>query len=381
MLRNLVYMGLTSASALIASGAESPKNSKQSIVPYNVAEKGLPSNVGITTTKFGKGFDKKPFTYTQTPFVVIPPMSDLEISSNYSPMHKSDYDHLINNKDKREIKLTKEGLADFADRIKPNLATIIRSYWSTNDSGEKVQSLDGGGSGTIITPDGFLLTVNHVTEGNTNNYTALSFSKEGEVRLSSLKVVAYSPKRDAALCKLEGSFPDITPMRLRENHIFPNENVIGFNLEYDSPEKVGTEIKIKDKIKTDTINKIFPLVRQDEKGNISLSSFKETMPIIAAWIGSAGEGHFTPIDLAMREGRLNEFKEKQKVTTSKTFEYIVPIYNSLSNPGNSGTACFDTSGAIIGLLSTGDDKENKGQIVSPHTLRELITRYKTQEKK
>lgn len=379
-IRNLAYVGLIGASSLVASGAEKARDNKPQTT-YDLIKEGLPSNIGVTTTKFGIGFDKKPTTYTQTPFVVIPPMTDLKISSDYTPIRQSDYDNLINNKDIKEVKPNKEGLTEFAERIRPNLATIIRSYWSTNDSGERTQNLSGAGSGTIISQDGFLLTVDHVTEGNTNKYTALSFSKDGKVRLSPLKVVAYSPKRDASLCKLEGNFPDITPLGIRENHILPNETVIGLNLEYGPTEDIDKEITSKEKIKRDTINPLFPLVRQDENGNISIYSLNETSPILAAWIGAIGNGRISPIDLAMRQGRLNEFQKEQEVTTGKKFEYLVPVYNALSNPGNSGSATFDTSGNILGLISAGHEKENKTLMVSPHTLRELITKYKSQEPK
>src|SRR5260221_12460546 len=56
------------------------------------------------------------------------------------------------------------------------------------------------GSGVIVSPDGYILTNNHVIEGATDVKVTLSNKKQLQA-----KVIGADPKTDAAVLKIEGS--------------------------------------------------------------------------------------------------------------------------------------------------------------------------------
>src|SRR5487761_238199 len=65
---------------------------------------------------------------------------------------------------------------------------------------------DSLGSGVVVSPDGYILTNNHVIDGATDVRVTLA-----DKRQLKAKVVGTDPKTDIAVLKVEGSdFPDIT---------------------------------------------------------------------------------------------------------------------------------------------------------------------------
>src|SRR5260221_10809903 len=68
------------------------------------------------------------------------------------------------------------------------------------------QREDSLGSGVIVSPDGYILTNNHVVEGATDVRVTLSNKRQLQA-----KVVGADPKTDIAVLKVEGSgYPAIT---------------------------------------------------------------------------------------------------------------------------------------------------------------------------
>lgn len=370
--RNALYAGLIGASALVASGADrTPAHELADIV-----REGIPSNVGVTVTKFGKGFDKKPYVHEQTPFVVIPPITDLTLSPHAAPLRASDYAAFFASPGTNTIPGTKEGLTALASRVRPNLATIVRYQLKTNDTGAVLQHVTGVGSGTLLTSDGFLLTNDHVIGDPAHLYQALSFSTEGDTRWYPLTVCATSPKRDLALGKLAGaSFPDVIPLPLREKHILPHDQLLGLNLEYGQATRMGTELKVgTQKVQTLPFQELPFYLHTEGNTSVLTPSFETVKPLVCMWSGSAGQGPFSPIDSALRGGRLNEFQEKSLTTTGNTYEYLIPCQGK-GEPGNSGSALFDSQGALMGVTSLGHGTDNKMHMVSPHSVRDFLRQY------
>jgi S1-C subfamily serine protease len=67
------------------------------------------------------------------------------------------------------------------------------------DKGKKEKTKIGGGSGFIVSPDGYILTSNHVVEDRTADYTIIV---EADMKLPS-KVVSRDPINDVAILKVE----------------------------------------------------------------------------------------------------------------------------------------------------------------------------------
>jgi S1-C subfamily serine protease len=67
------------------------------------------------------------------------------------------------------------------------------------DKGKKEKTKIGGGSGFIVSPDGYILTSNHVVEDRTADYTIIV---ETDMKLPS-KVVSRDPINDVAILKVE----------------------------------------------------------------------------------------------------------------------------------------------------------------------------------
>jgi len=92
-------------------------------------------------------------------------------------------------------------VTDVARRLSPSVANLRVSRWIR---GRRVQ---GGGSGVVITPDGFVLTSAHVVEGADGGVASLMDGRELTVT-----VVGSDPLSDLAVLRAESG--DLTPAEL-----------------------------------------------------------------------------------------------------------------------------------------------------------------------
>jgi serine protease Do len=83
-----------------------------------------------------------------------------------------------------------------ARRLTPSVANL-----RVRRRGRAGRTLDGGGSGVVVTPDGYMLTSAHVVASSTRNISA-SFADGREMRA---QVVGADPLSDLALLRAEGS--------------------------------------------------------------------------------------------------------------------------------------------------------------------------------
>jgi serine protease Do len=96
-------------------------------------------------------------------------------------------------------------VSSVARRLTPSVANL-----RVRRRGRSGRSQDGGGSGVVVTPDGYMLTSAHVVASSTRNVTA-SFADGREV---GAEVVGADPLSDLALLRADGS--DLTAAELGE---------------------------------------------------------------------------------------------------------------------------------------------------------------------
>jgi S1-C subfamily serine protease len=87
-------------------------------------------------------------------------------------------------------------VSSVARRLTPSVANL-----RVRRRGRSGRSQDGGGSGVVVTPDGYMLTSAHVVSSTTRNISA-SFADGREVRA---EVVGADPLSDLALLRADGS--------------------------------------------------------------------------------------------------------------------------------------------------------------------------------
>ncbi len=376
-LKNLVSAGLIAASAFSANGADKTPSKAQKPAKSNLEEtlrQGVSSNIKLDFIDFRNGQGNK-----QTVLQTIPPLTDLNISTNtYQALRPNDYQRLMNTAGTNQLARSKEALIQFSDNVRPNLATIVSYTQATNETGVRYQKITGLGSGIILSSDGFVATANHVVkQPEKNQFYALSFAQDGTAQWSPLKVLATSEKRDVALGKLEGaSFNDLAPVVLRQNHFLPQDALFGVGLEYASPGKAEGDVTPqsgKTRIKPFEVHP-FTLEHNGKGTYVIAPSFKEAQPMLRLWSGTT-EGNALPAS----SRQMNVLQDASKTVDGQRVEYLIP-YKGKAEQGNSGSAVYDSSGAVAGLISLGSPGTDQGLLVSAHTLRELIRGYQTHKK-
>ena len=120
--------------------------------------------------------------------------------------------------------IASEGLTDFTVAANETVHAVVhvknvttarqprnlREYYY--GGGEKRKLLQGTGSGVIITPDGYIVTNNHVIEGATEIQVTLNNNKT-----YTAKIVGSDPETDIALLKIEAEDLDYVPFGDSEN--------------------------------------------------------------------------------------------------------------------------------------------------------------------
>jgi serine protease Do len=103
--------------------------------------------------------------------------------------------------------------SDFIDAVKKiesSVVSVVTTYQSQDMFGYSLGSAKGGGSGFIITSDGYILTNKHVVDGQATVKVTTFDEKEYDA-----KVVSTDPLNDLAVLKIEAK--DLRPVELGDS--------------------------------------------------------------------------------------------------------------------------------------------------------------------
>ncbi len=89
-------------------------------------------------------------------------------------------------------------IKDVVKTVSPGVV-LVSVLSQTQDNFGRVQQGQGIGTGSIITPDGYIITNNHVIENGTNIRVALNDGRKFDARL-----IGHDPANDIAVIKIEG---------------------------------------------------------------------------------------------------------------------------------------------------------------------------------
>jgi serine protease Do len=136
--------------------------------------------------------------------------------TGFAPVVKSVLPDVVNISTSKVVKASAQNQFDAPDGMPPFFQQFFGQQFGPNQNfgpnsenrgpRQRDQREDSLGSGVIVSPDGYILTNNHVVEGATDVRVTLS-----DKRQLKAKVVGTDPKTDIAVLKVEGSgFPAIT---------------------------------------------------------------------------------------------------------------------------------------------------------------------------
>ena len=136
--------------------------------------------------------------------------------TGFAPVVKAVLPDVVNISTSKVVKASEQKQFDMPDDMPPFFQQFFgRNFGPNQQFGPnsdnrsmrpRDQREDSLGSGVIISPDGYILTNNHVVEGATD--VRVTFSDKRQLKA---KVIGADPKTDIAVLKVEGSgFPAIT---------------------------------------------------------------------------------------------------------------------------------------------------------------------------
>jgi serine protease Do len=123
-------------------------------------------------------------------------MADLEFVDTLLGPDRPDRTHDEQSEDDEALDAYSRVVSTVARRLTPSVANLRVSRRARSG-----RSQDGGGSGVVITPDGYMLTSAHVVASSTR-YISASFADGREV---GAEVVGADPLSDLALLRADGS--------------------------------------------------------------------------------------------------------------------------------------------------------------------------------
>ncbi len=130
--------------------------------------------------------------------------------TGFAPVVKTVLPDVVNISTSKVVKASELKQFDMPDEMPPFFQQFFGQQFGPNSDNRSMrprdQREDSLGSGVIVSPDGYILTNNHVVEGATDVRVTLS-----DKRQLKAKVIGADPKTDIAVLKVEGSgFPAIT---------------------------------------------------------------------------------------------------------------------------------------------------------------------------
>ena len=130
--------------------------------------------------------------------------------TGFAPVVKSVLPDVVNISTSKVVKASSQNQFDMPDEMPPFFQQFFGQQFGPNSENraprQRDQREDSLGSGVIVSPDGYILTNNHVVDGATD--VRVTFADKRQLKA---KVVGTDPKTDIAVLKVEGSgFPAIT---------------------------------------------------------------------------------------------------------------------------------------------------------------------------
>src|SRR5579864_4597958 len=130
--------------------------------------------------------------------------------TGFAPVVKSVLPDVVNISTSKVVKASDRNQFDVPDGMPPFFQQFFGQQFGPNSENrtprQRDQREDSLGSGVLVSPDGYILTNNHVIDGATDVRVTLA-----DKRQLKAKVVGTDPKTDIAVLKVEGSgFPAIT---------------------------------------------------------------------------------------------------------------------------------------------------------------------------
>jgi serine protease Do len=135
--------------------------------------------------------------------------------TGFAPVVKTVLPDVVNISTSKVVKASNQRQFESPDDIPPFFQQFFGQQFGPNSNGpnsngptprQHSEREDSLGSGVIVSPDGYILTNNHVVDGATD--VRVTFSDKRQLKA---KVVGTDPKTDIAVLKVDGSdFPAIT---------------------------------------------------------------------------------------------------------------------------------------------------------------------------
>jgi serine protease Do len=130
--------------------------------------------------------------------------------TGFAPVVKSVLPDVVNISTSKVVKASNQRQFESPDDIPPFFQQFFGQQFGPNSNGpmprQRSEREDSLGSGVIVSPDGYILTNNHVIDGATD--VRVTFADKRQLKAT---VVGADPKTDIAVLKVEGSdFPAIT---------------------------------------------------------------------------------------------------------------------------------------------------------------------------
>ena len=286
-------------------------------------------------------------------------------TTGFAPVVKTVLPDVVNISTSKVVKVPNQDQFEMPDGIPPFFQQFFGQQFGPNQRsprGPRQQSEreDSLGSGVIVSPDGYILTNNHVIDGASD--VRVTFSDKRQL---TAKIVGTDPKTDIAVLKVEGSdFPAITIGDSTKVQVGDYALAIG------DPFGVGQTVTMgiisaknrgnlgiedyEDFIQTDAP------INPGNSGGALINDRGELVGINTAILsrgsgGNEGIGFAIPVNLA--RSVMTQILEHGKVTRAYLGVMVQDITPSISK----AMSLKDTKGVLVGDVSPNSPSQNKLQ--------------------